>query len=60
MTMDYVGAEDRFVPRGIERPARRRVEGEVTDQELKENVQEGVEVLDLNDGRNQIKRSTWY
>ena len=33
---------------------------EVTDEELKGQAREGVEVLDLNDQRNRVKRSTWY
>ena len=33
---------------------------EITDRELKEAVEEGVEVLDLNGDRNRVKPTTWY
>lgn len=38
----------------------RVVELEIREQDLKPETEHGVEVLDLNDTRNRVKKSTWY
>ncbi len=32
----------------------------ISDEELKEQVQSGVEVIDLNSTRDQVKPTTWH
>lgn len=43
---------------GLERPRQREVE--ITDEELKDQVEDGVELIDLNSERNLVKPTTWH
>jgi len=49
-------AEIRTLFQEFERPR----EAVVTDQELKEEIQDGVEIIDLNSQRDVVKPTTWH